>query len=102
MDINETLEQELKGAFDAVAGDAPEITPAATAAGLVDVAYAVHDSPAGRLLLAATPRGLVRVAYLDGAEQEQVLEQLARRGSPRVLLVPRRLDGERRQLEEYF
>jgi len=102
MDINETLEQELKGAFDAVAGDAPEIAPAAMAAGLVDVAYAVHDSPAGTLLLAATPRGLVRVAYLDASEQERVLEELARRVSPRVLLAPRRLDDDRRQLEEYF
>ena len=102
MDTNETLEFELKDAVDAMAGDTPEIAPAATAAGLVDVAYAVHDSPAGRLLLAATPRGLVRVAYLDGSEQEQVLEHLARRVSPRVLHAPRRLDEDRRQLEEYF
>jgi methylated-DNA-[protein]-cysteine S-methyltransferase len=102
MNTNETLEQELKDAVDAVAGERPEIAPAASAAGLVDVAYAVHDSPAGRLLLAATPRGLVRVAYLDSSEQEQVLEQLARRVSPRVLLAPRRLDEDRRQLEEYF
>jgi methylated-DNA-[protein]-cysteine S-methyltransferase len=102
MDTNEALELELKDAVDTMAGDTPEIAPAATAAGLVDIAYAVHDSPAGRLLLAATPRGLVRVAYLDGAEQEQVLQQLARRVSPRVLLAPRRLDEDRRQLEEYF
>lgn len=100
--MDETLERELKSAIDAVAGDAPEVAPAATAAGLVNVAYAVHDSPVGTLLLAATPRGLVRVAYLDHAEQEQVLEQLARRVSPRVLLAPRRLDEDRRQLEEYF
>ena len=102
MDTNETLEHELKNAVDAMAGDTPEIAPPATAAGLVDVAYAVHDSPAGRLLLAATPRGLVRVAYLDGSEQEQVLDHLARCVSPRVLLAPRRLDEDRRQLEEYF
>jgi methylated-DNA-[protein]-cysteine S-methyltransferase len=102
MDMNETLEHELKSAVDAMAGDMPEIAPAAVDAGLVDVAYAVHDSPAGRLLLAATPRGLVRVAYLDGSQQDHVLEQLARRVSPRVLLAPRRLDEDRRQLEEYF
>ncbi len=102
MTVNETFEQELKGAVDAVAGGAPEIAEAATAAGLVDVAYAVHDSPAGTLLLAATPRGLVRVTYLDGLEQEQVLEGLARRVSPRVLFAPSRLDEDRRQLEEYF
>lgn len=102
MHRNETLEHELKGAVDALAGETPEIAPAASAAGLVDIAYAVHDSPAGRLLLAATPRGLVRVAYLDSSEQDQVLEQLARRVSPRVLRAPRRLDEDRRQLEEYF
>ena len=102
MDTNDTLEHELMSAVDAMTGDAPEIAPAATAAGLVDVAYAVYDSPAGALLLAATPRGLVRVAYLDAADQERVLEQLARRVSPRVLLAPRRLDEDRRQLEAYF
>jgi methylated-DNA-[protein]-cysteine S-methyltransferase len=102
MDTNRTLEHELKGAVEAITDDVPEIAPAAAAAGLVDVAYAEHDSPAGRLLLAATPRGLVRVAYLDSSEQDQVLEQLARRVSPRVLAAPRRLDEDRRQLEEYF
>ena len=38
-------------------------------AGLLDVAYATVDSPVGTLLLAATPRGLVRVAYLDGGRR---------------------------------
>ena len=75
METSETLEQELGSAVDAIAGDAPEIAPAATAANLVDVAYAVHDSPAGTRLLAATPRGLVRVAYIDSSEQAEVLEQ---------------------------
>src|SRR5947199_2883488 len=103
MDINETLEQELKGAFDAVAGDAPEIAPAAMAAGLVDVAYAVHDSPVGTLLLAATPRGLVRIAYLDaGGQESEVLEQLSAKLSPRILAAPRKLDEPRRELEQYF
>ena len=81
----------------------PEIEAAAAAAGLLDVAYAAHDSPAGRLLLAATPDGLVRLAYLDGGEQEDaVLEQLAARVSPRILSAPRRLDEPRRELEQYF
>jgi methylated-DNA-[protein]-cysteine S-methyltransferase len=102
MNANDALEHELKGAVQAIAGDVPEIAPAASAAGLVDVAYALHDSPAGRLLLAATPRGLVRIAYLDSFEDDLVLEQLARRVSPRVLLAPRRLDEDRRQLEDYF
>ena len=81
----------------------PDIAAAAAAAGLLDVAYATHDSPVGRLLLAATPNGLVRLAYLDGGEQEdQVVDELARKVSPRVLTAPRRLDEPRRELEQYF
>jgi methylated-DNA-[protein]-cysteine S-methyltransferase len=81
----------------------PDLEAAAAAAGLLDIAYATLDSPAGRLLLAATPRGLVRLAYLDGGEQEAaVLEQLAHRISPRILDAPRRLDEPRRELEQYF
>jgi methylated-DNA-[protein]-cysteine S-methyltransferase len=81
----------------------PELEPAATAAGLLDVAYATLDSPAGKLLLASTPRGLVRLAYLDAAGQEDaVLEQLAARVSPRILAAPRKLDQPRRELDRYF
>jgi methylated-DNA-[protein]-cysteine S-methyltransferase len=81
----------------------PELGPAAAAAGLLDVAYATLDSPVGRLLLAATPRGLVRLAYLDAGEHEDaVLEQLSARISPRILAAPRRLDEPRRELEQYF
>ena len=69
--------------------------------GLLDVAYATADSPLGPLLLAATERGVVRLAF-DTAEREAVLEQLARRVSPRVLEAPTRLDPARRQLEEFF
>lgn len=103
MTTDETLEEELtRTGGDVGARAAPEIGPAATSAGLVDVAYVVHDSPVGTLLLAATPSGLVRIAYLDAHEQERVLAELARRVSPRVLRVPRRLDEDRRQLEQYF
>jgi methylated-DNA-[protein]-cysteine S-methyltransferase len=81
----------------------PDLTAAAAEAGLLDVAYATLDSPAGKLLLAATPRGLVRLAYLDARGQEdEVLEHLASRVSPRVLASPRRLDAPRRELDEYF
>jgi methylated-DNA-[protein]-cysteine S-methyltransferase len=45
----------------------------------------------------------VRLAYLDAGEDEDaVLEQLARRVSPRILAAPRRLDEPRRELEQYF
>ena len=65
----------------------PDITEAAAAAGLLDVAYATLDSPVGALLLASTDRGLVRLAYLgdDAEDEETVLEQLASAISPRVL-----------------
>jgi methylated-DNA-[protein]-cysteine S-methyltransferase len=103
MTADETLEQELTRTLDSVSpGRPPEIAADATAAGLVDVAYAVHDSPVGTLLLAATRRGLVRIAYLDAHDSEGVLDELARRVSPRVLRAPRRLDEDRRQLEQYF
>ena len=74
---------------------------AAEAEGLLDVAYTTADSPVGTLLLAATPAGLVRVAY-DVEDHDRVLDILARRISPRVLRAPRRLDAAARQLEEYF
>jgi methylated-DNA-[protein]-cysteine S-methyltransferase len=81
----------------------PDLTAAADTAGLLDVAYTTFDSPAGKLLLAATPRGLVRLAYLDDAGQEDaVLEHLATRVSPRILASPRRLDDPRRELDQYF
>jgi methylated-DNA-[protein]-cysteine S-methyltransferase len=82
----------------------PDLSEAAAAAGLLDVAYATLDTPVGRILLALTPRGLVRLAYLDpGADSEElVLEELAAHVSPRVLSSPRRLDEPRRELDEYF
>lgn len=70
--------------------------------GLLDVAYADLDSPLGPLLAAATPAGLVRISYLDHAARDAVLEDLARRVSPRVLEAPARLDPLRRELDEYF
>jgi len=69
--------------------------------GLVDVGFGFADSPFGRLLVAATPRGLVRLAYPD-AEPDAVLEELAAGLSPRVLAAPAMVDAVRRQLDEYF
>jgi methylated-DNA-[protein]-cysteine S-methyltransferase len=68
---------------------------------LLDVAYRTVDSPVGTLLLAATPVGLVRVAY-DVEGHDAVLATLAEAVSPRVLRAPARLDAAARQLEEYF
>ena len=68
---------------------------------LLDVAYTTMDTPVGRLLLAATPAGLVRVAFeVEGFEQ--VLGTLAAKLSPRVLAAPDRLAAAAREVEEYF
>jgi len=79
-----------------------DLAARAEAQGLLDVAYAVTDSPVGQLLLAQTPRGLVRLAYLDPESQEGVLHDLAARVSPRVLRAPAALDEVRRELDRYF
>lgn len=77
------------------------LAAAADQAGILDVAYRTVDTPVGRLLLAATGQGLVRVAYeLEG--HDLVLEELADKVSPRVLQAPARLEGAARELEEYF
>jgi methylated-DNA-[protein]-cysteine S-methyltransferase len=74
---------------------------AAAREGLLEVGYRTVDTPVGTLLLAATPRGLVRIAYASEGH-DAVLQNLAQRVSPRVLNAPRRLDPVARELDEYF
>ena len=74
----------------------------AEADGLVDVAYGRVEAPFGDFLAAVTPRGLVRLAFLSRADEGAVVDDLARRLSPRVVYAPERLDDVRRQLDEYF
>lgn len=74
---------------------------AAHAEGLVDIAYRTIDSPVGELLLAATPKGLIRVAFAS-EDHDLVLQNLAARVSPRVLRSPKQLDAAARELDEYF
>jgi methylated-DNA-[protein]-cysteine S-methyltransferase len=69
--------------------------------GLIDVAYTTVDSPLGKLLLAATPKGLVRVAYAR-ENHDRVLDTLSQKLSPRILRAPKRLDDAARELDEYF
>lgn len=74
-----------------------------TATAPADVRVTELDTPAGRVLAAATDRGLVRIAYLDthgGADA--VLTELAARLSPRILERPREFDALARELDEYF
>lgn len=69
--------------------------------GLLDVAYTSIDTPVGSLLLAATEKGLVRVAY-DSENHDKVLDAIAARLGPRILRAPRRLDTAAREIGEYF
>jgi methylated-DNA-[protein]-cysteine S-methyltransferase len=73
---------------------------AAASEGLLDVAYDLDDSPVGKLLLAATERGVCRISF--DPEPERELEGLAERFGARVLRSPRPLDPLRRQLDDYF
>jgi methylated-DNA-[protein]-cysteine S-methyltransferase len=77
------------------------LAAAAEADGLLDVSYRTMDSPVGPLLLAATPAGLVRVAF-EGENHDDVLVELAAAISPRILRSPRGVDNVARQLDEYF
>jgi methylated-DNA-[protein]-cysteine S-methyltransferase len=77
------------------------LVTAADEDGILDIGYTTIDSPVGPLLLAATSKGLVRVAY-QGEDHERVLSTLASRISPRILRDPRRLDAAAREIGEYF
>jgi methylated-DNA-[protein]-cysteine S-methyltransferase len=83
------------------AGAAARLRDAADEAGLVEVAYGTLDTPIGTMLVATTPRGLVRVG-LPGEAFDRVLDQVSTKVSPRVLEVPRRVDEARRELDDYF
>ncbi len=59
------------------------------------------DSPIGSLLVAATPEGIVRIAF-ECEGLDDVLSTLATTVSPRILESGRRTDPAARQLDEYF
>ena len=66
------------------------------------MAYTSVDSPLARSWWPQRRQGLVRVSYTEFRGEDEVLEDLARRVSPRVLEAPARLDAVRRELDEYF
>lgn len=76
-----------------------DVARQADAEGILDVAWTVTDSPVGPLTLAATPSGVVQINF---GHEDETLEALAKRVSPRVLRAPRRLDPMLRELDEYF
>ena len=69
---------------------------AALAEGLVDVRYDLVDSPVGELFVAATDKGLCRIAYFPDRAEDEVSRTFGRR----LLRMP--LDDVRRELDEYF
>ena len=85
----------------AAAGAARRVAHRAAAEGLADVSYTATDSPFGPLLVAASRRGLVRLAFPE-EDPDTVLERIARRLSPRIVEAQAPLDPVRRELEEYF
>jgi methylated-DNA-[protein]-cysteine S-methyltransferase len=100
----------LEGLLGITNGPAPtawerirrDLARRADALGLVDVAFERHESPLGTILLGATAQGLVRVG-LPTEDEDAVLEELARRVSPRVLGGRRAtLTRARHELDEYF
>jgi methylated-DNA-[protein]-cysteine S-methyltransferase len=97
----DSLEAALRGTATDPAADLAAALARAEAEDLVDVAYALTDSPIGPLLVAATPTGLVRLGF-QTEDHEHILDDLAERVSPRVLEAPARLDEARRELDEYF
>src|SRR5918912_1072479 len=73
---------------------------AAAAEGLLDVAYELHDTPVGTLLVAVSDHGVCEIHY--DADPDAEAERLARLFGVRVLRSPRPTDETRRQLDEYF
>jgi methylated-DNA-[protein]-cysteine S-methyltransferase len=75
----------------------------AAAEGIAEIAYATVDSPVGRLVAVATPRGLARIAYeLENGGLDSILDDVALRLSPAIVEAPAQLDAIRRELDEYF
>ena len=96
------IEEQLREAALDLPTEGPPLAERAADEGLLDVAYASVESPLGPLVVAATPKGLVRISYSEFRGEDEVLEELARRVSPRVLEAPAKLDPVRRELDEYF
>src|SRR5690606_10745997 len=105
-DRNDRLERLLRGEgappSSAWADVRDRLAERALADGLVDVAFADHDSPLGRLRVTATPVGVVRT-ILPAEDLDAVMDDLARRTSSRILRTetPTILTA-RRELDEYF
>jgi len=61
---------------------------AAAAAGLIDAAFDLADTPIGTLLVATTDRGLCQISF----DPDRGLDELSEAAGRRVLRVPRRIE----------
>jgi methylated-DNA-[protein]-cysteine S-methyltransferase len=103
----EAIERALRASNEALGDEGAALAAARLVSarsardGLADISYAPVDSPFGPLLLAATRRGLARVAFPE-EDLDSVLSRLAARVSPRIVEAPAALETMRRELDEYF
>ena len=100
--IGERLERARRtDVGDAASRAAAMFRRRAAGEGLLDITYGWIDTPLGRLLVAATDDGVLRLGF--GHESlDKVLADLAAKVSPRILQDDARLEKTRRQLGEYF
>ena len=99
-DVSSLLNR-TQGSSDDLAHLHRRLELAAQRDGLLDIAYRTLETPVGVLLLAATEKGLLRVAY-EREDHEAVLAGLAEKVSPRILRAPERLDQAAFELDQYF
>ena len=101
--MNDRLETELRrGPGGEVGEGVRRVVERAAREGLVAVSYGHAESPFGDLLVASTPKGVVKIGFLHTGSEDAMLDELAERVSPRILHAPGRVDDARRQLDEYF
>ena len=73
---------------------------AAARSGLLDAGYDLVDSPLGRLLVAASDRGILRISFDPDVDEH--IDWLSRIAGRNVLRSARQVDPVRRELDEYF
>ncbi|GAB3308596.1 methylated-DNA--[protein]-cysteine S-methyltransferase [Epidermidibacterium keratini] len=95
-----TIETRLRAGGD-IQALRERLAAEAASEGLLEVAYRELDSPIGRLLVASTPTGVVRVAFAREGFDD-VLGELAGRVSARVLHAPGVLDAVAGEIDAYF
>lgn len=78
-----------------------ELATRARLSGVVDVVYGHVDTRFGRLLVAETERGVVRLAF-EGEDDAAVIGELADRIGPRVLRDETSLAETAREVREYL